>query len=185
MKVYLGIPVGSVGKILKGSAVAAALLAAVVAAGCSTRSSSEAPDNGRPPVSATATAEDATPVADPSPTATAEPSAEPSTSQPEATASDVSVLPGKVVGAFEDGPQGPFLVLAPIDEDQGDLEYAVKQPDALRNLDVTALPISKAWKVDVSPEVLRACRPNTVRMVFMEFPSCGGSADAAPSTTDR
>ncbi|MEV4002426.1 hypothetical protein [Actinomadura sp. NPDC049753] len=118
-------------------------------------------------------------------TATAEPTASPSTSQPEATASDTSVRPGKVVAAFEDGPEGPFLVLAPIDEDQGDLEYASAQKDALRNLDVTALPISEAWKVNVSTDALRACEPNRTRMVFKEYPSCKGSADATPSTTDR
>ncbi|MEU9842942.1 hypothetical protein AB0C69_27405 [Actinomadura sp. NPDC048032] len=183
MNVFLGIRLGSALKVLRATAVAAALVVAGVAAGCSSQSSSGTPDNERPPSSATAPAGPATTVADPSTTATATPSTSPSTSQPEATASDTSVRPGKVVAAFEDGPEGPFLVLAPIDEDQGDLEYASAHKDSLRNLDVTALPISGAWKVNVSADVLSACRPNLTRMVFEDYPSCTGSADAAPSTT--
>ncbi|MEU8304633.1 hypothetical protein AB0C84_13830 [Actinomadura sp. NPDC048955] len=179
MNVFLGVRI-PVRKILRGAAVAAAGLAAVVAAGCSTHSDSETPNNERPPA-ATAPVEPATPVA--STTATAEPSAEPSTSQPEATASDSAARPGKVVAAFEDEPGGPFLVLTSMDEDQGDLEYAASQKYALRALDVTALPISTAWKVNVSSDVLQACAPNLTRMVFKDYPSCAGSADAAPSTT--
>ncbi|MGI5421520.1 hypothetical protein [Actinomadura luteofluorescens] len=179
MNVFLGVRI-PVGKILRGAAVAAAGLAAVVAAGCSVHSASETPNNERPP-SATAPVEPATPVA--STTATAEPSASPSTSQPEATASDSAARPGKVVAAFEDGPEGPFLVIVPMDESQGDLEYAAQMKGSLRNLDLTALPISEAWKVNVSADALQACKPNVTLTVFKDYPSCAGSADAAPSTT--
>ncbi|MEU9871286.1 hypothetical protein AB0C87_25980 [Actinomadura sp. NPDC048021] len=169
-------------KLLRGAGVAALFLAVLVAARCSSQSSSqsssETPNNEWPP-SATAPIEPTTPVA--STTATAEPS----TSQPEATTSDVSLRPGKVVGAFADGPQGPFLVLALPDEDQGDLEIASKDSDALRKLDVTGQSISMLWKVNVPADVLPACRPNLTRMVFKEYPSCTGSADATPSTTNR
>ncbi|MEV0662960.1 hypothetical protein ACIBI3_25145 [Actinomadura luteofluorescens] len=176
-------------RILKGRgagvALAAAILMAAVAFGSLSQSSSEDPDDGRPPVSATATAETSTPLADPSTTATAEPSAEPSISQPEATPSDLSLRPGQVVGAFADGPQGPFLVLASMDEYQGDLENMSKDSDALRDLDVTGQQISMLWKVDVSTDVLQACAPNLTRMVFKDYPSCAGFPDATPSTTDR
>ncbi|MGI5421519.1 hypothetical protein [Actinomadura luteofluorescens] len=180
MKAFLGAGLGSVRKILRGAAVAVAILVVLVAARCSTHSVSETPNDERPP-SATAPVEPATPVA--STTATAEPSAEPSTSQPEATASDVSLRPGQVVGAFEDGPQGPFLVLASMDEYQGDLEMMSKDSDALRELDVTGQEISMLWKVNVSSDVLQACRPNLTRMVFKDYPSCAGFPSATPSTT--
>ncbi|NYD51310.1 hypothetical protein BJY14_007293 [Actinomadura luteofluorescens] len=175
----------SVRRILKGRgavvAFVAVFLVAAMALGSFRQSSSEDSDNGRPPASATATAETTTPVADPSETA----DPEPSTSQPEATPSDVSLRPGQVVGAFEDGPQGPFLVLASMDEYQGDLEAMSKDKDALRNLDVTGQAISMLWKVDVSTAVFQSCRPNLTRMVFKDFPSCTGVPSATPSTTDR
>ncbi|SNS28333.1 hypothetical protein [Actinomadura mexicana] len=176
------VPKSSARKILWSVLGGAALLVAF-AAGCS----SEVSDNGRPSSPTTAYIQP-TPSFTGASTMTTEPSAAPSTSQPDASASessDTPVRPGKVVAAFEDGDEGPFLVLAPMDEDQGDLEYATSQKDSLRKLDVTALPLSEVWKVDVSTDVLQACRPNTVRMVFKEYPSCAGSPDATPTSTDR
>ncbi|MEV0662961.1 hypothetical protein ACIBI3_25150 [Actinomadura luteofluorescens] len=185
MDAFLGIRLGSVGKILKGTAVAAAFLTATVAAGCSTQSSSEGPANERPPASATAPVAPATPVA--STTATAEPSASPSTSQPEATASDSShPSSGKVVLQFEDEGDGPYLVLTTLDESNSAVLYAAQNgKESLRaairdtnlDADTMALGIGEAWAVPVSEKVLKSCRQ------FATYPSCAGSADAAPSTT--
>ncbi|WP_339153986.1 hypothetical protein [Actinomadura luteofluorescens] len=185
MNVFLGVRI-PVGKILRGAAVAAAGLAAVVAAGCSVHSASETPSNERPP-SATAPIQPATPVA--STTATAEPSASPSASQPEATASesfDASTRPGKIVAKFEDGPQGPYFILAPMDASQsaleaawqqrGSLEYSAKQRAEGEDLDVTAIPIASAWRVNVSMDEFASYK------LYAVYPSSG---DTAPSSTDR
>ncbi|MCR3743733.1 hypothetical protein BS35_006314 [Actinomadura glauciflava] len=185
MNVFLGVRI-PVGKILRGAAVAAAGLAAVVAAGCSVHSASETPSNERPP-SATAPIQPATPVA--STTATAEPSASPSASQPEATASesfDASTRPGKIVAKFKDGPQGPYFILAPMDASQsaleaawqqrGSLEYSAKQRAEGEDLDVTAIPIASAWRVNVSMDEFASYE------LYAVYPSSG---DTAPSSTDR
>ncbi|MGI5208691.1 hypothetical protein ACQEU6_44880 [Spirillospora sp. CA-108201] len=179
---------------VSGSAVAKVLgsLAVVlaVAAGCAVGSSDDS-NEARPSSSTSANTQPSPSVTGASSTTTTEPSASPSTSQPEASpseSSDVSTRPGKVVAAFEDGPKGPFLVLVPIDESQSDLEYSASMRDSLRNLDVTALPVSTAWKVDVSADVFQSCAPDEARKVFQDYPSCAGSADTAdtaPTSTDR
>ncbi|NYD51311.1 hypothetical protein BJY14_007294 [Actinomadura luteofluorescens] len=189
MNVFLGVRI-PVRKILKGAALTAAGLAAVVAAGCSVHSASETPSNERPP-SATAPIQPATPVA--STTATAEPStepsAEPSASTPETSASesfDASTRPGKIVAKFKDGPQGPYFILAPMDASQsaleaawqqrGSLEYSAKQRAEGEDLDVTAIPIASAWRVNVSMDEFASYE------LYAVYPSSG---DTAPSSTDR
>ena len=167
-----------VSKSAAAKALGSLAVVAAVAGGCAVGSSDDS-NEARPSSSASANTQPSPSVTGASSTTTTEPSAAPSTSQPEPSASesaDVSARPGKIVAVFEDGPKGPFLVLAPLDEPQSDLEYASQQRDALRNLDVTALPIASAWKVDVSTDVLASCKP------FAEYPSCG---DTASSSTDR
>ncbi|NDU75066.1 hypothetical protein GWI34_20900 [Actinomadura sp. DSM 109109] len=137
------------------------------------------------PVSTTSPTSEAT---DEGNTHTTEPSAAPPTTEPEATPSASNFInePGKIVAKFEDGPQGPYFILAPLGEKQSDLEVAWSQRGSLEAsakvtpegepLDVTAIPIPKAWWVNVSSDDFAS---------YDLYAVYTSDKDTVPSPTDR
>lgn len=176
----------SVSKSAAAKVLGSLAVVAAVAGGCAVGSSDDS-NEARPSSSTSANTQPSPSVTGASESTTAEPSASSSTSQPEASASESSdtssTTKGKVVASFEDEGQGPSLILVPLDEPQTDLEAAASQKDALKNGDDSAVPTAWYKRIYVSEDVFQSCKVSYKE--FKDYPSCAGSADTAPSSTDR